>query len=125
MTEQRMKNKSTWQNSLMHDATGVGSADPMLVDYLLAKIDAPLRDALLHRYRDQQRPNSSAKDRSQILSGLRAIRAVIVKDTIIVSVAPYRRTINARDYRVINEKIRVNAGLSWRDYQELAERIRQ
>ena len=49
MTEQRMKNKSTWQNSLMHDATGVGSADPMLVDYLLAKIDAPLRDALLRR----------------------------------------------------------------------------
>ena len=57
MTEQRMKNKSTWQNALMNDATGVGSADPMLVDYLLAKIDAPLRDALLHRYRDQQRPS--------------------------------------------------------------------
>ena len=123
MTEQRMKNKSTWQNSLMHDATGVGSADPMLVDYLLAKIDAPLRDALLHRYRDQQ--IKTAKDRSQILSGLRAIRAVIVKDTILPSVTPYRRTINSRDCRVINEKIRVNAGLSWRDYQELAERIRQ
>ena len=123
MTEQRMKNKSTWQDSLMHDATGVGSADPMLVDYLLAKIDAPLREALLCRYRDQQ--IKTAKDRSQILSGLRAIRAVIVKDTILPSVTPYRRTINSRDYRVINEKIRVNAGLSWRDYQELAERIRQ
>ena len=118
MTEQRMKNKSTWQDSLMHDATGVGSADPMLVDYLLAKIDAPLREALLCRYRDQQ--IKTAKDRSQILSGLRAIRAVIVKDTILPSVTPYRRTINSRDYRVINEKIRVNAGLSWRDYQELA-----
>ena len=88
-------NDMTWQNSLMHDATSVGSADPMLVDYLLVKIDAPLRDALLHRYRDQQHSNRSAKNRSQILSGLRAILAVIVKDTIIVSVAPYRRTINA------------------------------
>lgn len=118
MTEQRMKNKSTWQNALMNDATGTDSADPVLVDYLLAKIDVPLREALLRRYRDQQ--IKTAKDRSQILSGLRAIRAVIVKDTILPSVTPYRRTINSRDYRVINEKIRVNAGLSWRDYQELA-----
>ena len=110
----------TWQNALMNDATGAGSADPVLVDYLLAKIDVPLREALLRRYRDQQRPNRSAMNRSQILSGLRAIRAVIVKDTILPSVTPYRRTINSRDYRVINEKIRVNAGLSWRDYQELA-----
>ena len=108
----------TWQNALMNDATGAGSADPALVDYLLAKIDVPLREALLRRYRDQQ--IKTAKDRSQILSGLRAIRAVIVKDTILPSVTPYRRTINSRDYRVINEKIRVNAGLSWRDYQELA-----
>ena len=118
MTEQRMKNKSTWQNALMNDATGTDSADPVLVDYLLAKIDAPLRETLLRRYRDQQ--IKTAKDRSQILSGLRAIRAVIVKDTILPSVTPYRRTFNPRDYRVINEKIRVNAGLSWRDYQELA-----
>ena len=110
----------TWQNALMNDATGAGSADPVLVDYLLAKIDVPLREALLRRYRDQQHPNRSAKNRSQILSGLRAFRAVIVKDTILPSVTPYRRTFNPRDYRVINEKIRVNAGLSWRDYQELA-----
>ena len=118
MTEQRMKNKSTWQNALMNDATGTDSADPVLVDYLLAKIDAPLRETLLRRYRDQQ--IKTAKDRSQILSGLRAIRAVIVKDTILPSVTPYRRTFNPRDYRVINEKIRVNAGLSWAQYQELA-----
>ena len=115
----------TWQNALMNDATGADSADPVLVDYLLAKIDVPLREALLRRYRDQQHPNRSAKDRSQILSALRTIRAVIVKDTILPSVTPYRRTFNPRDYRVIDEKIRVNAGLSWAQYQELAERIRQ
>ena len=51
----------TWQNALMNDATGAGSADPVLVDYLLAKIDAPLREALLRRYRDQQ--IKTAKDR--------------------------------------------------------------
>ena len=109
----------------MHDATGVDTADPMLVDYLLAKVDMPLREALLRRYQGQQRPFKDYKERSRFLGGLRAIRAVIVKDTILPSVTPYRRTINSRDYRVINEKIRVNAGLSWAEYQELAERIRQ
>ena len=147
MTEQRMKNKTAWQNALMHDATGVDNADPVLVDYLLAKIDAPLREALLRRYRDQEHAHnrnqrhahnrdqehahnrnqqaSSAKERSQVLSAFRAIRSVIVKDTILPNITPYRRTINSKDIRAINERIRMNAGLSWRDYQELAERMRQ
>ena len=53
-----MKNRNTkpWQDILMHDATGVDTADPMLVDYLLAKVDVPLREALLRRYQGQQRP---------------------------------------------------------------------
>ena len=139
MTEQRMKNKTAWQNALMHDATGVDTADPVLVDYLLAKIDTPLREALLRRYRDQQHAHnrdqehahnrnqqaSSAKERSQVLSAFRAIRSVIVKDTILPNITPYRRTINSKDIRAINERIRVNAGLSWPAYQELAERMRQ
>ena len=140
-----MKNRNTklWQDILMHDATGVDTADPMLVDYLLAKIGAPLREALLRRYqgqqyphrRDQQSqdsndegqrqnsdkyqpPHSSAKERSLVISGLRAIRAVIVKDTISVSEAHNKRT---EEWKGINEKILQNAGLSWEEYQRMAE----
>ena len=129
----------------MHDATGVDTADPMLVDYLLAKIDAPLREALLRRYqgqhyphrRDQQSqdsnyeaqrqnsakdqpPHSSAKERSLVISGLRAIRAVIVRDTVNSTVSPKR---SIKDCLAINDKLRVNAGLSWEEYQKMAERI--
>lgn len=102
----------------MHDATGVDTADPMLVDYLLAKIDAPLREALLRRYQGQQRPFKDYKERSRFLGGLRAIRAVIVKDTISVSEAHNKRT---EEWKGINEKIRQNAGLSWEEYQRMAE----
>ena len=127
----------------MHDATGVDTADPMLVDYLLAKVDTPLREALLRRYqgqqyphrRDQQSqdsndegqrqnsakyqpPHSSAKERSRIKGGLRAIRAVIVKDTANNTVSPSR---SIKECLAINEKIRQNAGLSWTDYQRMAE----
>ena len=31
----------TWTDRMMHDATGVSNADPVLVDYLLAKIEPP------------------------------------------------------------------------------------
>ena len=115
-----MKNRNTkpWQDILMHDATGVDTADPMLVDYLLAKIDAPLREALLRRYQGQQRPFKDYKERSRFLGGLRAIRAVIVKDTISVSEAHNKRT---EEWKGINEKIRQNAGLSWTEYQRMAE----
>ena len=127
----------------MHDATGVDTADPMLVDYLLAKVDTPLREALLRRYqgqqyphrRDQQSPDSnddgqrqnsakdqsshsSAKERSRIKGGLRAIRAVIVKDTANNTVSPSR---SIKECLAINEKIRQNAGLSWTEYQRMAE----
>ena len=127
----------------MHDATGVDTADPMLVDYLLAKIDAPLREALLRRYqgqqyphrRDQQSqdsndegqrqnsakyqpPHSSAKERSLVISGLRAIRAVIVRDTVNSTVSPSR---SIKECLAINEMIRQNAGLSWEEYQRMAE----
>jgi hypothetical protein len=102
----------------MHDATGVDTADPMLVDYLLAKIGAPLREALLRRYQGQQRPFKDYKERSRILGGLRAIRAVIVKDTISVSEAHNKRT---EEWKGINEKILQNAGLSWEEYQRMAE----
>ena len=129
----------------MHDATGVDTADPMLVDYLLAKVDTPLREALLRRYqgqqyphrRDQQSPDSnddgqrqnsakdqsshsSAKERSRIKGGLRAIRAVIVRDTVNSTVSPKR---SIKDCLAINDKLRVNAGLSWEEYQKMAERI--
>ena len=115
-----MKNRITkpWQAILMRDATGVDTADPMLVDYLLTKIDAPLREALLRRYQGQQRPFKDYKERSRILGGLRAIRAVIVKDTISVSEAHNKRT---EEWKGINEKIRQNAGLSWEEYQRMAE----
>ncbi len=115
-----MKNRNTrtWQDILMHDATGVDTADPMLVDYLLAKVDTPLREVLLRRYQGQQRPFKDYKERSRILGGLRAIRAVIVKDTISVSEAPNKRT---EEWKGINEKIRQNAGLSWTEYQRMAE----
>ena len=102
----------------MHDATGVDTADPMLVDYLLAKVDTPLREALLRRYQGQQRPFKDYKERSRILGGLRAIRAVIVKDTISVSEAHNKRT---EEWKGINEKIRQNAGLNWEEYQRMAE----
>jgi len=102
----------------MHDATGVDTADPMLVDYLLAKVDTPLREALLRRYQGQQRPFKDYKERSRILGGLRAIRAVIVKDTISVSEAHNKRT---EEWKGINEKIRQNAGLSWKEYRRMAE----
>ena len=102
----------------MHDATGVDTADPMLVDYLLAKVDMPLREALLRRYQGQQRPFKDYKERSRILGGLRAIRAVIVKDTISVSEAHNKRT---EEWKGINEKIRQNAGLSWEEYRRIAE----
>ena len=127
----------------MCDATGVDTADPMLVDYLLAKIDAPLREALLRRYqgqqyphrRDQQSqdsndegqpqnsakyqpPHSSAKERSLVISGLRAIRAVIVRDTVNSTVSPSR---SIKECLAINEMIRQNAGLSWEEYQRMAE----
>ena len=115
-----MKNRNTkpWQDILMHDATGVDTADPMLVDYLLAKVDTPLREALLRRYQGQQRPFKDYKERSRILGGLRAIRAVIVKDTISVSEAHNKRT---EEWKGINEKIRQNAGLSWEEYRRMAE----
>ena len=115
-----MKYLSTkpWQDILMHDATGVDTADPMLVDYLLAKVDMPLREALLRRYQGQQRPFKDYKERSRILGGLRAIRAVIVKDTISVSEAHNKRT---EEWKGINEKIRQNAGLNWEEYQRMAE----
>ena len=115
-----MKNRNTkpWQDILMHDATGVDTADPMLVDYLLAKVDTPLREALLRRYQGQQRPFKDYKERSRILGGLRAIRAVIVKDTISVSEAHNKRT---EEWKGINEKIRQNAGLSWEEYRRIAE----
>ena len=102
----------------MHDATGVDTADPMLVDYLLARVDVPLREALLRRYQGQQRPFKDYKERSRILGGLRASRAVIVKDTISVSEAHNKRT---EEWKGINEKIRKNAGLSWEEYQRMAE----
>ena len=115
----------------MHDATGVYTADPMLVDYLLAKIGAPLREALLRRYQGQQYPHrrdqqsqdsngeaqrqnsakdqsshSSAKEHSLVISGLRAIRAVIMKDTVNSNVSPSR---SIKECLAINEKIRQNA----------------
>lgn len=102
----------------MHDVTGVDTADPMLVDYLLAKVDVPLREALLRRYQGQQRPFIYYIERSCIMGGLRAIRAVIVKDTISVSDALNKRT---EEWKGINEKIRVNAGLSWEEYRRMAE----
>ena len=102
----------------MHDATGVDTADPMLVDYLLAKIGAPLREALLRRYQGQQRPFKDYKERSRILGGLRAIRAVIMKDTVNSNVSPSR---SIKECLAINEKIRQNAGLSWTEYQRMAE----
>ena len=140
-----MKNRNTrpWQDMLMHDATGVDTADPMLVDYLLAKIDIPLREALLRRYQGQhyphrraqqsqdsnyeaqrqnsakdQPPHSSAKERSLVISGLRAIRAVIVKDTVNSTASPSR---SIKECLAINEKILQNAGLSWEEYQRMAE----
>ena len=109
----------------MHDATGVDTADPMLVDYLLAKIDAPLREALLRRYQGQQRPFKDYKERSRFLGGLRAIRAVIVKDTIFTSVRPYRRSLSTRDIRAIDAMIKKNAGLSWEEYQALVKSRRE
>jgi len=114
----KYRNTKPWQDILMHDATGVDTADPMLVDYLLAKIGAPLREALLRRYQGQQRPFKDYKERSRILGGLRAIRAVIVKDTISVSEAHNKRT---EEWKGINEKILQNAGLSWEEYQRMAE----
>ena len=114
----KYRNTKPWQDILMHDATGVDTANPMLVDYLLAKIGAPLREALLRRYQGQQRPFKDYKERSRILGGLRAIRAVIVKDTISVSEAHNKRT---EEWKGINEKILQNAGLSWEEYQRMAE----
>ena len=66
----------TWTDRIMHDATGVSSADPVLVDYLLAKIEPALREALAQHYQGVTPVRSSHRR-----SGLRAIRAVIVKDT--------------------------------------------
>ena len=106
----------TWTDRMMHDATGVSNADPVLVDYLLAKIEPALRDALAQHYQGSASVRSSLRR-----SGLRAIRAVIVKDTIFTSVSPYRRNISTRDIRAIDAMIEKNAGLSWEEYQALVK----
>ena len=97
----------------MHDATGVDTADPMLVDYLLAKVDTPLREALLRRYQGQQRPFKDYKERSCIMGGLRAIRAVIVKDTISVS-DTLSTSINSRAFALY---IRLPEPVTWRSHR--------
>lgn len=106
----------TWTDRIMRDATGVSSADPVLVDYFLARIEPPLQEALIQHYQGVKptRP-------SQRRSGLRAIRAVIVKDTIFTSVSPYRRNLSTRDMRAIDAMIEKNAGLSWEEYQALVK----
>ena len=110
----------TWTDRIMRDATGVSSADPVLVDYFLARIEPPLQEALIQHYQGVKpaRP-------SQRRSGLRAIRAVIVKDTIFTSVSPYRRTLSTRDIRAIDAMIEKNAGLSWEEYQALVKSRRE
>jgi hypothetical protein len=45
---------------------------------------------------------------------------VIVKDTISGSEAHNKRT---EEWKGINEKIRQNAGLSWEEYQRMAELV--
>ena len=105
-----------WTDRIMHDATGVSSADPFLAEYLLAKIEPVLRDALANYYQGSTHVRSSL-----CRSGLRAIRAVIVKDTIFTSVSPYRRNISTRDIRAIDAMIEKNAGLSWEEYQALVK----
>ena len=106
----------TWTDRMMHDATGVSSTDPVLVDYLLAKIEPALREALAQHYQGVTPVRSSLRR-----SGLRAIRAVIVKDTIFTSVSPFRRNLSARDMRAVEAMIKKNAGLSWDEYQALAK----
>ena len=103
----------TWTDRIMHDATGVSNADPVLVDYLLAKIEPALREGLAQHYQGSTPVRPSLRR-----SGLRAIRAVIVKDTISVSEAHNKRT---EEWKGINDKIRQNAGLSWEEYQRMAE----
>ena len=106
----------TWTDRMMHDATGVSSTDPVLVDYLLAKIEPALREALTQHYQGSAPVRPSLRR-----SGLRAIRAVIVRDTIFTSVSPYRRTLSTRDIRAIDAMIEKNAGLSWEEYQALVK----
>ena len=110
----------TWTDRIMHDATGVSSADPVLVDYLLAKIEPALREALTQHYQGSAPVRPSLRR-----SGLRAIRAVIVKDTIFTSVSPYRRNLSTRDIRAIDAMIEKNAGLSWEEYQALGKSRRE
>ena len=61
---------------MMHDATGVDTADPMLVDYLLAKVDTPLREALLRRYQGRS-IHTGVISRAQTAMMMGSVRTVL------------------------------------------------